>query len=67
MMGTEAHDTPELHAGGDARARARSLLALDARELEAFVQQHGGRTFHARIVRANVLAKNLLDYEAMSS
>jgi 23S rRNA (adenine2503-C2)-methyltransferase len=44
-----------------------SLLALDAPALEAFVIERGGQAFHARILRENVLAKGLLEYEAMTS
>jgi 23S rRNA (adenine2503-C2)-methyltransferase len=49
------------------RTSARALLALTSDELEAFVVAHGGRPFHARIVRENVLGKGLLEYGAMTS
>ena len=45
----------------------RTLLALAPAELEAFVVERGGKPFHARIVRANVLEKGLLEYAAMTS
>lgn len=44
-----------------------TLLALSASELQARVVEFGGRAFHAKIVRENVLAKGLLEYEAMTS
>ncbi len=53
-----------------ARERARpapALLALGPAELERAVVEAGGRPFHARIVRENVLKKGLLEYEAMTS
>jgi 23S rRNA (adenine2503-C2)-methyltransferase len=51
-----------------AAATARkTLLALSRAELETFVVEHGGKPFHARIVRANVLEKGMLEYAAMTS
>jgi 23S rRNA (adenine2503-C2)-methyltransferase len=50
-----------------ARSGAKTLLALTREELVAFVVEHGGRPFHARIVRANVLEKGVLEYAAMTS
>jgi 23S rRNA (adenine2503-C2)-methyltransferase len=44
-----------------------TLLALSRDELEARVTALGGRTFHAKIVRENVLAKGVLDYARMTS
>ncbi len=44
-----------------------TLLALSASELQARVVEFGGRAFHAKIVRENVLAKGLVDYERMTS
>jgi len=44
-----------------------SLLALEPGALEGFVVERGGRPFHARIARENVLAKGILEYERMSS
>ena len=44
-----------------------TLLALDAAELERFVLSRGGRPFHARDARRNVLGKGILDYERMTS
>jgi adenine C2-methylase RlmN of 23S rRNA A2503 and tRNA A37 len=55
-----AASTPDL-------APRESLLALTKSELEALCAEHGGRPFHARIVRENVLSKGLLDYEQMTS
>jgi 23S rRNA (adenine2503-C2)-methyltransferase len=45
----------------------KSLLALTKEELEALCAARGGKPFHARIVRENVLAKGILDYDAMTS
>jgi 23S rRNA (adenine2503-C2)-methyltransferase len=45
----------------------KTLLALSPAELETFVAERGGKPFHARIVRANVLEKGILDYAAMTS
>ncbi len=45
----------------------RTLLALSPAELQARVVELGGKPFHARILRENVLAKGLLEYERMSS
>jgi 23S rRNA (adenine2503-C2)-methyltransferase len=46
---------------------ARSLVALDASELERFVVERGGRPFHARIAREKVFGSGVLDYERMTS
>jgi 23S rRNA (adenine2503-C2)-methyltransferase len=50
----------------DAREPA-TLLALSPSELEAFVIERGGKPFHARVVRASVLEKGVLEYGAMTS
>ncbi|MBK7644105.1 MAG: 23S rRNA (adenine(2503)-C(2))-methyltransferase RlmN [Planctomycetes bacterium] len=47
--------------------KPQTLLSLDREELEARVIALGGRSFHARIARENVLAKGLLDYAQMTS
>jgi|694.fasta_scaffold02572_19 23S rRNA (adenine2503-C2)-methyltransferase len=44
-----------------------SLLALSREQLRERVEALGGKAFHARILRENVVAKGLLDYEQMSS
>lgn len=44
-----------------------SLLALTPAELATRVVELGGKAFHAKIVRENVLAKGLVDYERMTS
>ncbi|HEV8112867.1 MAG TPA: 23S rRNA (adenine(2503)-C(2))-methyltransferase RlmN [Planctomycetota bacterium] len=46
---------------------AASFLALDRESLERFVVERGGRPFHARIARALVLEKGILDYGEMTS
>jgi 23S rRNA (adenine2503-C2)-methyltransferase len=46
---------------------ARTLLALAPADLERAVVELGGRPFHARIARENVLAKGLLEYGAMTA
>lgn len=51
----------------DAPSARKSLLALTSAELEALCAAHGGRSFHARILRENVLVKGLLDYAQMTS
>jgi len=56
--------TEEQQATGGA---GETVLALDLPALERRVVELGARPFHARIVRANVLAKGLLDYEQMTS
>jgi 23S rRNA (adenine2503-C2)-methyltransferase len=43
------------------------LLSLTREQLEARVVELGGKPFHAKIVRENVLAKGLLDYAGMTS
>ena len=43
------------------------LLALSLAELETRVVALGGRAFHARIVRREVLERGVLDYGAMTS
>jgi 23S rRNA (adenine2503-C2)-methyltransferase len=50
-----------------APAAGASLLALSPSELAARVVELGGKAFHAKIVRENVLAKGLVDYERMTS
>lgn len=44
-----------------------TLLALSPAELEGRVTALGGRPFHARIARREVLARGVLDYAAMTS
>jgi 23S rRNA (adenine2503-C2)-methyltransferase len=46
---------------------SRSLLALSKDELAARVVELGGKPFHAKILRENVLAKGELDYARMTS
>lgn len=45
----------------------RSLLALSAAELEERVAALGGRPFHARIARRELLANAVTDYAAMTA
>ena len=45
----------------------RTLLALTREELEARVVALGGRPFHARELRRQVLERGVLDYAAMTS
>ncbi len=44
-----------------------SLLSLSEEALEERVVALGGRPFHARIARREVLDRGVLDYESMSS
>ena len=44
-----------------------ALLALSPTELEQVVVRLGGRPFHARVVRADVLERGVLDYAHMTS
>jgi len=44
-----------------------TLLSLTREELEARVVELGGKPFHAKIARDNVLGKGLLEYEKMTS
>jgi 23S rRNA (adenine2503-C2)-methyltransferase len=46
---------------------ARTLLSLERAELEKLVVELGGRPFHAKIAREAVLARGVLDYEAMTA
>lgn len=48
-------------------ATPATLLSLPREELEQRVVELGGKPFHARIARENVLAKGQLDYAQMSS
>lgn len=48
-------------------AAPRTLLALAPDELARAFAELGAKPFHARIARENVLAKGLLDYDAMTS
>jgi 23S rRNA (adenine2503-C2)-methyltransferase len=50
-----------------AAGEPRTLLALDHAELEARVVALGGRPFHARELRRQVLERGVLDYAAMTS
>lgn len=43
------------------------LLSFTPAELEARVQELGGKPFHARIVREQVLTKGVLDYDRMTA
>lgn len=54
-------------AAGEPGSEARSLLALDPLQLEGRVVELGGRPFHARILRREVLGRGNLDLESMSS
>jgi 23S rRNA (adenine2503-C2)-methyltransferase len=45
----------------------RSLLALEPSELEERVTALGGKPFHARVARREVLANGVLDYAGMTS
>jgi 23S rRNA (adenine2503-C2)-methyltransferase len=57
----------DVQAEPRSKSEPRTLLALSPAELEAFIVEHGGKPFHARIVRSNVLEKGLVDYAAMTS
>jgi 23S rRNA (adenine2503-C2)-methyltransferase len=46
---------------------SRALFAHTREELEALVVQLGGKPFHARVVRQEVLEREVLDYGAMTS
>ncbi len=46
---------------------ARALFAHTAAELEGLVVRLGGRPFHARAIRREVLERGVLDYAAMTS
>ena|SRR5689334_14161987 len=48
-------------------ATQATLLSLPREELEARVVALGGKPFHAKIARENVLAKGQLEYASMSS
>jgi 23S rRNA (adenine2503-C2)-methyltransferase len=54
-------------AGGARAAAPRTLLALSPQELEAEFERLGGRPFHARIAREQVLGRGVLDYAAMTA
>jgi 23S rRNA (adenine2503-C2)-methyltransferase len=45
----------------------RPFLALEPGELEELVVRLGGRPFHARVARREVLARGVLDYARMSA
>jgi 23S rRNA (adenine2503-C2)-methyltransferase len=45
----------------------KPLLAWTVAELEAWCAANGGRTFHGRVVRREVLERGVLDYGAMTS
>lgn len=49
------------------REPAKSLLAHEPAELEEVVLRLGGRPFHARVARREVLGRGTLDYGAMTS
>lgn len=51
----------------DLASAPRSLLAYEKSELTQKFVELGGKPFHAKIARENVLAKGLLDYELMTS
>jgi len=57
----------EIGARDPVATERRTLLALAPSELTAFVVERGGKPFHARIVRSNVLEKGVLEYAAMTS
>ena len=70
----EARDVPEdpgVDPGSPAADAAPSLLALalkdGGRALVERVVALGGKPFHARILRQNVLAKGVIEYPAMTS
>lgn len=44
----------------------RTLLALDGEQLTAHVQELGGKPFHARVARREVLERGVLDYGEMT-
>lgn len=44
----------------------RALLSLEPAELEARVAALGGKPFHAKVVRREVLERGVLDYEQMT-
>ena len=43
-----------------------TLLTLEPAQLEAYVVAAGGRPFHARVIRREVLERGVLDYGAMT-
>lgn len=43
-----------------------SLLALGREELDRFVEERGGRAFHGKILRRNVVERGLFDYASMT-
>jgi len=57
----------EIGARDPVATERRTLLALAPSGLTAFVVERGGKPFHARIVRSNVLEKGVLEYAAMTS
>lgn len=59
---SDVHEDPPSKA-----ATQRTLLALSTAELETFVAERGGKPFHARILRSNVLEKGIVDYASMTS
>ena len=64
--GASVSERVESGPGAEARV-PRTLLALDADAFSQFVVALGGKPFHARIARENVLGKGILDYAAMTS
>ncbi len=66
-MSSEAGAQDAASTRSDARTQSDTLLALDKAELERRVVALGGKPFHARILRENVLGKGLLDYAGMTS
>ncbi|MFT5050913.1 MAG: 23S rRNA (adenine2503-C2)-methyltransferase [Chlamydiales bacterium] len=54
---------PEIEQGGAGRL---SLLALSPEELSGRIEALGGRAFHARVVRREVLERGILDYAEMT-
>ena len=48
-------------------AEPRSLLSLSPEEVSALVEEAGGRPFHAKILRREVLERGVLDYGEMTS
>lgn len=43
-----------------------SLFALSPADLAAFVEERGGKGFHAKVLRRNVLERGVLEYGAMT-
>lgn len=60
-------EVPDPGTGSPTAAPKRTLLALTLAELEQVFVGLGAKPFHARIARENVLAKGIVEWEAMTS